>query len=63
MYDLFGIRYNSFGLLNSYDDAKKVYEFYEKNQDLFEPEPYDFWLMLSYPLNSKKPILEKKGEE
>lgn len=54
MHELFGIRANELGLLATYDDARKVYEWIAEDECKgirAEPEPYDMWLLLSYPLS------------
>jgi hypothetical protein len=53
MYALFGIRPNQYGLINNYEDAKKVYEWIaEDKQQGFraEPLPYHPWLLVQYPI-------------
>jgi hypothetical protein len=52
MNEMFGIRANSIGLIDSYADAKRVNGWIAENENTtrVEPEPYDFWLLLSYPL-------------
>lgn len=55
MYELFGIRANSSGLIDTYADAKKVNEWIAQDEGKgtrAEPEPYDFWLLVSYPLDA-----------
>jgi hypothetical protein len=49
-HELFGIRPNSLGLIEQYEDAKKVYKWIEDEKG-GEPEPYDAWLFMSYPLS------------
>ncbi|MDX2141656.1 MAG: hypothetical protein SF123_26450 [Chloroflexota bacterium] len=54
MHELFGIRANALGLLATYDDARKVYKWIAEDECKgirAEPEPYDIWLLLSYPLS------------
>lgn len=58
MHELFGMRANSVGLLDSYADAKKVNDWIAEDEGKgvrAEPEPYDFWLILSYPLEVNSP--------
>ncbi len=53
MFDLYGIQTNSYGLIDTYDDAKNVYEWIAEDDmkgHRGEPEPYDFWLLVSHPL-------------
>jgi hypothetical protein len=53
MVNLYNIRPNSSGLIDSYDDAKKVYVWIAEDHmqgHRAEPEPYDIWLLISYPL-------------
>lgn len=53
MNKLFGIRANSWGLIDTHADAKKVNDWIAEDEGKgtrAEPEPYDFWLLLSYPL-------------
>jgi hypothetical protein len=52
MYDLFGIRANNYGLLATFQEAKQVYDWIAEDDckgQRAEPEPYDFWLLMSYP--------------
>ena len=53
MHELYGIKPNQYGLLDDYEDAKKVYEWIEQDENKLtraEPIPYDFWLVVSHPL-------------
>ena len=53
MYELYGIKPNQHGFLATYDDAKKVYDWIAEEEmkgTRAEPEPYDFWLVISHPL-------------
>jgi hypothetical protein len=53
MHDLYGIRPNQDGLITTFDDAKKVYDWIAEDEGKGhrgEPEPYHFWLLMSYPL-------------
>lgn len=53
-FEIFGIRPNAYGLIDTYEDAKKVYEWIETPDEdgrrRGEPEPYTPWLVVSYPL-------------
>jgi hypothetical protein len=55
MFDLHSIRPNRYGLLDTYAEAKQVYDWIAEGERQgvrrAEPEPYDFWLLVSYPLN------------
>jgi len=59
MHDLFGIRPNQYGLMDSVEDARKIYDWIAEGKKLgiqrAEPEPYDFWLLVSYPLETPLP--------
>jgi hypothetical protein len=53
MHELFGIRPNDYGLINTAEEARKVYDWIAEDEmrgTRAEPEPYDFWLLVSYPL-------------
>jgi hypothetical protein len=54
MHDLFGIHPNGYGLLRRAEGARKIYDWIEEGETLgihrAEPEPYYFWLLVSYPL-------------
>ena len=53
MHERFGIRANNKGLLDSYADAKQVYDWIADDAmqgARAEPEPYALWLLLAYPL-------------
>lgn len=55
MYKLFGIRPNQYGLMNSAEDARKIYDWIAEDEmqgRRAEPEPYYFWLLMSYALES-----------
>ena len=55
MHDLFGIRPNNYGLINTAEEARKVYDWIAEDEmrgTRAEPEPYDFWLLVSYPLTA-----------
>jgi hypothetical protein len=54
MHEQFGIRPNAHGLIDTYEDAKKVYDWIAEDEQQghrAEPEPYYPWLIVSYPLN------------
>ena len=54
MHELFGIRPNQYGLIDSYADAKKVYEWIAEDKmqgTRAEPEPYYPWLIVQYPVS------------
>lgn len=54
MYELFGIRTNQHGLLATSADAKQVNDWIAEDNEQgtrAEPEPYDYWLLVNYPLN------------
>jgi len=54
MNKLFGLRANTSGLIDTYADAKKVNDWIAEDDGQgvrAEPEPYDFWLLVSYPLD------------
>ncbi len=54
MYELFGIRTNQHGLLATSTDAKRVNDWIAEDNEQgarAEPEPYDYWLLVNYPLN------------
>lgn len=56
MYELYQIKSNSYGLLDDYEDAKKVYEWIAEDEmkgTRAEPIPYDFWLLVSHPLTAE----------
>jgi len=53
MHELFSIRPNGYGLIEREDDARKVSEWIAEDEmkgTRAEPEPYDYWLLVSYPL-------------
>jgi hypothetical protein len=53
MHEQFGIRPNAHGLIDTYEDAKKVYDWIAEDEQQghrAEPEPYYPWLIVSYPL-------------
>jgi hypothetical protein len=63
MYELYGMKPNQYGLLDGYEDAKKIYEWIEEDEmkgTRAEPIGYDFWLVISHPLENKteNPSLE-----
>lgn len=54
MHEQFGINAGDYGLLKSYDDAMKVYEWIAEDDmqgRRAEPEPYFPWLIVQYPVN------------
>lgn len=54
MYELFGIRTDQHGLLATSADAKRVNDWIAEDNEQgtqAEPEPYDYWLLVNYPLN------------
>ncbi len=53
MNELFGIRTNDIGLLDTYADAKQINDWIAEDEGKgtrAEPENYDFWLLMSYPV-------------
>src|SRR5690606_10847924 len=53
MHEMFGIHLGQFGLLQNHEDAEKVYQWIEEDHQQgarAEPEPYDYWLLVSYSL-------------
>jgi hypothetical protein len=52
MYQQFSIRPNKFGLIEKIEEAQKVYNWIDEDETDMraEPEPYDYWLLISYPL-------------
>jgi hypothetical protein len=54
MHREFGIRPNKYGLIDSYEEAIKVYNWLLKDEQCgirAEPIPYYPWLLIRYPLN------------
>lgn len=54
---LFGIKPNPYGLIDNYYDAKKVTDWIAEDEMKgirAEPASYDFWLLMSYPLDEAK---------
>lgn len=54
MYDRFGIEAGEHGLLGTYEDAMKVYEWIAEDDEKVhraEPEPYFPWLIVQYLVN------------
>ncbi|MEO8611023.1 MAG: hypothetical protein ABI690_24210 [Chloroflexota bacterium] len=54
MHELFGIHPNLYGLIDSYTDAKKVYDWIAEDEMQgirAEPEPYYPWLIVQYPVS------------
>lgn len=57
MDELFDIQVNARGLIDSYQDAKKVHDWIAEDEmqgGRSEPEPYVPWLFVSYPLEEVK---------
>jgi hypothetical protein len=55
MAQLYGIRPNQYSLIDTEDDARKVYQWIDEDKmqgRRAEPEPYDYWLLVSYPLEA-----------
>jgi hypothetical protein len=55
MHDLFNIRPNPHGLIDSLADAMRVYAWIAEDEQKghrAEPEPYYPWLLVDYPLNA-----------
>lgn len=50
-YERFAIQPNAMGLISSYEDAKKLYDLMREGELKGEPEPYNAWLLISYPLS------------
>ena len=50
MNELFGIRPNPYGLIDTYEDAKKVADWIAEDKHRGEPLPYYPWLIVQYPL-------------
>jgi hypothetical protein len=58
MHELYGIRPNAYGLIDTYPEAKQVYEWIAEDEmqgGRSEPEPYNAWLLVSYPLTDDAP--------
>ena len=56
MHDLYGIKPNQYGFIDTFDDAKKVYDWIAEDEmkgTRAEPIPYDFWLIISHPLKEE----------
>ena len=54
MDDLFGVRPGQFGLIETREAAQQVYEWIAEDHQQGhrgEPEPYHYWLLVSYPLH------------
>jgi hypothetical protein len=54
MYEWFGIRPNQYGLIDTYEQAKQVYEWIAEDRmqgARAEPEPYHPWLIVQYPVS------------
>ena len=55
IYKLFGIRTGQYGLLQKEADARQIYEWIEEDDmqgRRAEPVPYDYWLLVDYPLST-----------
>lgn len=53
MFDMFGIQTNQYGLIHNYDETMKIYDWISDEEMIGnrgEPQPYDFWLLVSHPL-------------
>jgi hypothetical protein len=53
MHELYGIKPNQYGFIDTFEDAKKVYDWIAEDDmkgTRAEPIPYDFWLLVSHPL-------------
>ncbi|HEX2909012.1 MAG TPA: hypothetical protein VHO69_19220 [Phototrophicaceae bacterium] len=50
MNTLFGIVPNQYGLINHYEEAKKVSEWIDEDWMRAGADHYDFWVVVSYPL-------------
>lgn len=58
MNELFGLRTNASGLIDTYSDAKMVNDWIDEDDEKGsrgEPEPYDSWLFISYRLEAQSP--------
>jgi hypothetical protein len=56
MKDLFDIQTGQYGLIKTREDAEKVYEWIAEDDQKghrAEPEPYAYWLLVSYPLSAE----------
>ncbi len=54
MYQLYSIQPSEYGLIQHEQEAQTVYEWIledEMRGHRAEPEPYDYWLLVDYPLN------------
>ncbi|MBI1277350.1 MAG: hypothetical protein GC179_04405 [Anaerolineaceae bacterium] len=49
IFQIFGIRPNQYGLIQTYKDAMKIYEWMWEDENRGEPEPYYPWLIVQYP--------------
>ena len=55
MHDRFGIHPNPYGLIDSLEDAMKIYAWIAEDEQKgyrAEPEPYYPWLLVDYPLEA-----------
>jgi hypothetical protein len=58
MHKLYEIRPSEFGLINTFNEAKLVYDWIDEDEMKgirSEPLPYDAWLLVSYPLTEDAP--------
>jgi hypothetical protein len=65
MYDLFGIRPRQYGLMRSEQDARRVYEWIQEDKmsgQRADPVPYDYWLLVEYPLDPPTTFANTIGE-
>jgi hypothetical protein len=62
MNKLFGIRPAQYGLMRSEQDARQVYEWIREDEmrgQRAEPAPYDYWLLVEYPLDSQTSVSQE----
>ncbi|MBK9123172.1 MAG: hypothetical protein IPM16_08635 [Chloroflexi bacterium] len=53
MNEMYGIRPNTYGLIDTYEDARRINDWIDEDEMQgfrAEPEPYSTWLLVSYPL-------------
>jgi hypothetical protein len=58
MHELYGMRPNEYGLIDTCAEAKRVYDWIAEDEmqgGRAEPEPYNAWLLVSYPLAEDAP--------
>jgi hypothetical protein len=56
MHEMFDVRPNNYGLFETYEDARKVDQWIFEDDmkgTRAEPEPYDVWMLMSYPLTAE----------